>query len=323
MNIIYLQHALSQIKTKIEATITTATFVSKSGEHKTKNNGLEAKNALIKSEQLIQVIHEVVKNSIHNELKKQNITRNYKIHPDIGSSSPEQKAWGFFKKKAQDVVITFTDPTEEEIIDGALKGQIDKLGRRSTEESIIIGVRSQLSSIAKNYDTLMERMFAESLNLRLRNPKVVMGDVYLIPAYEYLTDPMKQNQVSYSSNKTDIEAFISIFNSFTGREDYLNRDDFLKYECSSLIIVDLNQNPIKIYENLSELKADGLVSQSFNEPYDELLAPSKFAKNIIFTYRKRQKLIEKEEIKVRLNRTKSGSIESSKSIFAKRLKRLE
>ena len=42
-----------------------------------------------------------------------------------------------------------------------------------------------MSSLAKNADTLFERIFAKSLNLHMRYPNIVLGEVYLIPVYEY------------------------------------------------------------------------------------------------------------------------------------------
>lgn len=55
--------------------------------------------------------------------------------------------------------------------DGILKGERDKYGFEFTEHTLSVNVRSQLSSIAKNFDTLYERTFAEAINLHLRCEK--------------------------------------------------------------------------------------------------------------------------------------------------------
>ena len=105
----------------------------------------------------------------------------------------------------------------EQITEGPMKGQFDKLGREATKRAIVIGVRSQLSSINKNYDTLIERALAETMNLRLRHPEVVMGEVFLVAVREYDEQAMKKNQVAWKPKSTDVERFISIFDGLSGR----------------------------------------------------------------------------------------------------------
>lgn len=158
MNLYLLADAISEIKDSMRHAITTASYRGKKYE-----TGLEAKTGLIRSETLIQRIHETVKLSIHEELADRGLT--HVIHPPIGRRSPEQNVWGFLKKKKQDLVITVGDvEPEPELIDaGPLTGDTDELGHYATERSIVVGVRSQLSSVAKNFDTLMERTFAETL----------------------------------------------------------------------------------------------------------------------------------------------------------------
>lgn len=70
---------------------------------------------------------------------------------------------GFLKKKSQDISIIPEGFREEEITDGVLIGKKDKIGKGILSKSISINIRSQLSSIGKNFDTLYERTFAEAL----------------------------------------------------------------------------------------------------------------------------------------------------------------
>lgn len=93
------------------------------------------------------------------------------IYPPIGSSSPEIKIKGFLKSKNQDVAII---PTEQLVA-------LTNTTSPEVEKVLSVNIRSQLSSLSKNIDTLYERTFAEALNLHLSYPKQCLGEVYLIP----------------------------------------------------------------------------------------------------------------------------------------------
>lgn len=179
MDIPSLSKAVAQFKTVLEKTIRSSTF---NGEKKA--NGQIAKESLIRSSRLINLLHETVKTSIDAELKRQGI-KAFSVHPPLGATMPELKVFGLLKAKDQDLVFLFDECKESKIDNGPLAGQIDNVGLAATQRAIVIGVRSQMSSIAKNIDTLLERTFAETLNLRLRLTTLTMGEVYLLPVYEY------------------------------------------------------------------------------------------------------------------------------------------
>ena len=285
MNINNLISAIEDIKEMYEEAIETATF-----DGKEYRNGVEAKTALIRSERLIQKIHEETKVSLDSQLKKEGFT-GYKIHPPIGQPSPELDVWGFLKKKKQDVVILFDKPIPETITEGPLIDKIDKLGKATTEKSIVIGVRSQLSSIDKNFDTLMERAFAEAMNLHFRHPRLVVGEVYLLIVKEYDDQAMKNNRVKFKDRYTNVEKFISIFNGISHREcnECTDPHSFYKYEATALLLVDFSQTPVKLYTTLEELKADGIVSQNFSEDFTSI-SPVGFTERIVKSYKHRHKL---------------------------------
>jgi len=203
MNIKSLEKALVIFKTDLENAIRSAKYNGKSYE-----NGQKAKEALIRSQNLIMNIHEVVKESLCSE-----VSGDHRIHPPLGRRSPEKKIFGFIKAKQQDVVL-FKEPhvdSPEIITEGPLQGETDPIGKNASEKSIVVGIRSQMSSVAKNFDTLMERAFAETLNLRLRLPNLVMGEVYLLPVYEYDDNYMIQNKVKMNTSPVPIERFIKTF----------------------------------------------------------------------------------------------------------------
>lgn len=281
MKLDLLRNALSEIKDVMAHAITSASY----GTH-TYANGLEAKTGLIRSETLIQRIHEVTKQSLHEELTERDIS--HQIHPPLGASSPELNVWGLLKKKKQDLVAILGGHLgeSEAIEEGPLLGHIDALGRNATKHSIVIGVRSQLSSVAKNFDTLMERAFAETINLRLRHPYLVMGEIYLLAVRDYDEQMMKQNQVGWKARYTNVEKFISIFNGMSHRDDHEDVREAYKYERSVLLLVDFSQDTPKIYNDLNELKADGIVSDDFNQDYAGL-APAGFSRDIVDAFLRR------------------------------------
>lgn len=227
------------------------------------NDGLGGKTSLIRSQKLINILHEAVKGSlISNNVRSDNIL------PPLGQSKPELKIAGFLKKKDQDIcVVPDGINKEKRLIDwGPLKAenQVDNLGSEYAENTLVINVRSQLSSLAKNTDTLFERTFAEALNLHIIYPKMVLGEVYLIPVYEYNDTSMISNKIEFKNNSTNLEKYISFFTSLNRRKDHTDSNEVFKYERCALIIVDFSKTPCKIYTNTEELKVDNLVSKDFS-----------------------------------------------------------
>ena len=281
MNHDLLIAAVTEIKDAMYHAITTASYGNRQYD-----SGLEAKTGLIRSESLIQRIHEVTKQSLHSELVHRNVP--HRLHPPLGEKSPELNVWGFLKKKKQDVVITVGDaePSPELIREGPLTGDQDELGRYATSRSIVVGVRSQLSSVAKNFDTLMERTFAETINLRFRHPSLVMGEVYMLAVKDYDEQAMKQNVVAWKDSYNDVERFISIFNWMNGRENHKNPREFYKYERCLLLLVDFSLDPPKIYDTIDDLLQNEIVSHEFTGDFARL-SPVNFSQDLVNAYLQR------------------------------------
>jgi hypothetical protein len=192
-NLISLQEAVNRIKSSIETAII--------------SGGTNAKNNLIRSQQPIKLLHEVVK----SELIQHGVNEQC-INPPLNESAGEMKLAGFFKHKAQDICVA---PNNMEKIpetlnlEGILFGKRDTFGREFTERTLSINVRSQLSSSVKNFDTLYERTFAESLNLHLRCPQMVLGELYMIAVHEYDSNYANNRQVVYRSLGVGSECYHS------------------------------------------------------------------------------------------------------------------
>ena len=238
---------LLRIKTDFDRTIATAQF-----NGNTYTNGNEAKQAVIRSQKIINLIHELVKNDFVNCGVPPHM-----IFPPIEKSNPEIKIKGFLKSKNQDVTII---PKASNVV---LSGT-DSI---ENEKILSVNIRSQLSSLAKNIDTLYERTFAEALNLHLSYPRQCLGEVYLIPTHEYDDKAMLQNQIAYKS-VSKIERYIEMFQAINNRRD-TDKDGY-KYERVCLLIADFRQTSPKLYESIEELKNDGLVAQDSTATMENL-----------------------------------------------------
>ncbi|OHB05324.1 MAG: hypothetical protein A3A26_01920 [Candidatus Zambryskibacteria bacterium RIFCSPLOWO2_01_FULL_47_14] len=258
-----LDNVLRKIKRDFDTAITGAIFNGRSYA-----NGCKAKEALIRSGKIINLIHEFVK----EELKREGVPTQM-IYPPLKSSRPEIKLKGFLKSKKQDIAII---PTGEIVL-------VAGIAVKDVEKILTINIRSQLSSLAKNIDTLYERTFAEALNLHLSYPNQCLGEIYLIPTHEYNDKAMIHNKMLFKSS-SKIEDYIRMFQAINNRESS-NKDEY-KYERVCLLIVDFRSNKPKLYSSIDELKKDRLVPATTECTLDNLTIKD-FVKDILKIYKKR------------------------------------
>lgn len=268
-----LQQCLERIKVDIENAITIG--------------GTAGKRSLIASQSLINLLHEVVK----HDLVANGINPTL-IHPPIGASSPEIKLAGFLKFKTQDVcVFPNNKPQVTERIDfnGLFKtGTTEPYGELFTEHVLAVNLRSQLSSLTANIDTMFERTFAEPMNLHRRLPKMVLGEVYLIALREYDNAQVALNNVVYkpitNPVRVALERYIKGFSALNMRAS--QRDDDFKYERVALIIADFSQSPVRVYDNTADLIANGLLPVGSNASMDNL-SYTGFVRRLLDVYERR------------------------------------
>jgi hypothetical protein len=167
-------------------------------------------------------------------------------------------------------------------------GVTEPYGELFTEHILSVNVRSQLSSIGNNIDTMYERTYDEPLNLHRRLPKMVLGEVYLLSVRELDSAQVALRNVAYKPHTDSvgkyIERYIKGFAALNMRNS--QRDDDFKYERVALILVDFSQTPVKIYQNNAELDADsilpaGTTADMTNLSYDG------FVDRLIEVYNKR------------------------------------
>jgi len=250
-------------------------------------DGAKGKNSLITSQKHINVLHEVVKSSLIDNSVNQCL-----IHPPIGESIGEITLAGFLKFKKQDVCVFPNNLTlSEEPIDfsGLFNtGTQEPYGELFTEHILTINLRSQLSSLKNNIDTMFERTYAEPLNLHRRLPKMVLGEIYLISLRELDSVEIKNKNVVYkpftASNAGYLERYINGFSALNLRNS--QRDDDFKYERVALVIADFSQNPIKIYNTKEEILNDNLLPEGSTASMDNL-SYTGFVEHLLSVYNRR------------------------------------
>jgi hypothetical protein len=242
MTLISIQEAINNFKALIETAIL--------------EGGEEAKQAMIRSSRPILNLHDAVKSALIEAGIEES-----RIFPPLNSRSPELKLAGSRKQKNQDVcVVPYIEMVEETLNDGLLEGEVDVYGEVYTERTISINIRSQISSIQKNFDTLYERTTSEAINLHDRCPKMCLGEVYMIAVPEYDDKEIRQKRVGFKKlNSATVVKYIKSFQAINNRLGI--EKNFYQYERTCLLIVDFSQNPAKIYHETNELKKDGLIPE--------------------------------------------------------------
>ncbi len=254
-------------------------------EDSIREGGAKGKTSMIRSSHLINLIHDAVKYEL-----QQYGAYSDQVFPPFNKSKPEIKIAGFLKQKDQDVcVVPNSIPKKQERITWgplAFENKIDEYGYEFSDNTLVINVRSQMSSLAKNSDTLFERTFAEAQNLHMRYENMVLGEVYLIPIHEYDDAAVKNYEVKFKRNQTDVEKYISFFNSINNRK---RGEEPYKYERCTLLVVDFNRESPKLYRNSAELIEDGIISEDFPIEYATLSFDT-FIQDLLEVYKERYNL---------------------------------
>lgn len=244
-----------------------------------KKGGRDEVHSLIRSKKLIDCIHEFIK----HELIIQGVDPS-KIIPPIGQTKPEVKMSGFLKRKDQDISVLSETPREEVIEDGVLIGEKDIVGKNIMNKSISINIRSQLSSLGKNFDTLYERTFAEALNLHLRAPSLVMGEVYMVPLVAY--DPDKINKKKIAWKEWLPVNYIPAFQALNNRGS--DDGDKYKYERVCLLIIDFRKTHPKVIDNVQTFIDEGLIGEERANKFSlSRLTMHDFVSDLLETYKNR------------------------------------
>ena len=249
----YIDQQLKKFKTMIENSI--------------QEGGNKAKDAIIRSQIPINLIHDAVKEQLISKGIDPEL-----IFPPLNSTKPEIKITGGLKQKNQDIcVLPKNIEKKPSIINWGLMSHAkitDDYGFDYSSNSLIINVRSQMSSLEKNFDTLYERTYAEAMNLHMRYNNAVLGEVYLIPTQEYDDKKSKNKIVEFKKEIVNLEKYITSFSCINKRNSV--NDEIYKYERVALLIVDFTKDTPKLFKSSEELKNNNLISDEFNIEYSTM-----------------------------------------------------
>ncbi len=267
MSLINIQRAINEFQILIETSII--------------EGGEKGKEAMIRSSRPILNLHEAVK----IDLIKAGIHENF-IFPSLDKRTPELKLAGSRKQKNQDIcIVPDIDKIKEILQDGLLHDTIDIYGEIFTERTISINIRSQISSIQKNFDTLYESTTSEAINLHDRCPRMCLGEVYMIAIPEYEDKEIKHNKIIFKkTSQAIVLKYIKSFQAINNRKT--TEKNFYQYEKACLLIVDFSKKPAKIYNNTEDLKVDGLIPEDCTINFNEL-SWDKFVPDLLKTYSER------------------------------------
>ena len=244
--------------------------------------GTTAKNNLIRTSRPINLVHELVKQG----LISRGIEKN-SIYPKLNESRGEISICGSIKKKSQDICVLPKNviPQPEYLED--LKTN-DIYGADFSEKILSINVRSQMSSVAKNFDTIFERTFAEAYNLHNRLNKMVLGEVFLFPIREFDDTYSTNHIVRYKDlnrrAENQLEKYIHYFSIINNRRNI--NEDYHKYEKVCLLVVDFSYETPILYQSDKDLIQGGVVSSAFKSKLSDLSFESFFT-DIINVYNSR------------------------------------
>jgi hypothetical protein len=189
----------------------------------------EGIDAAVRSQRFIKVLHRAIASEIEVRLtevaKREGIT-----------VSAEAKLHGSFKDK--DVDIGVIHP-----INGPL---------------IICGVRSQMSSIAKNILTYSQDIMGEAVSLQDRFPMTVFGYCYLLPLKPHDTGSL------------DVTRYSKIFGSMSARSEASYKHERGRYDHFAFAVVDFETNPPTLREDLVA-KGNPKVDLSLSNLSDRLI----------------------------------------------------
>jgi hypothetical protein len=122
---------------------------------------------------------------------------------------------------------------------------------------IIVGIRSQMSSVSKNILTYYEEIIGDCISLHDRFPMAVLCYIYLLPQKTI------KNGIHEAVN---LERAERLFTRITGRNDWREPKD--KYEHFAFLKVDFEADPPTIIETTPLLCIDNFfdkIVQTYNE----------------------------------------------------------
>jgi hypothetical protein len=169
----------------------------------------EGIDAAVRSQRFIKVLHRAIASEIEERLTQTAIREGVKVEA-------EAKVHGSFKDKDVDIAVIHP-------VNGPL---------------ILCGVRSQMSSIAKNILTYSQDIMGEAVSLQDRFPMSVFGYCYLLPLKPHDTGTL------------DVVRYSKIFGGMSSRSEATYKHERGRYDHFAFACVDFEPDSPKLMEDL-------------------------------------------------------------------------
>jgi len=164
----------------------------------------------VRSQSMIKQLHDF---SIR-ELKRLGISEKKVI------IKPEAKVFGSHKPKLVDVAVI----------------------HKEVGPLIIVSIRSQMSSIDKNFINYYEGIIGDVISLHDKYPDLVIGEIYMLPKETIIKDANGNRRIE----PHDLRKKEELFKRITNRRDGKDRID--KYEHLAFLAVDFFKDPPEVLD---------------------------------------------------------------------------
>jgi len=174
-------------------------------------------NLAVRGQAFIKILHRELKGDIEARLTAYAINRGVTVILE---------ATIFGSHKPKDVDISVIDPTNGPLM--------------------MVGVRSQMSSVSKNALTYYEEIIGECISLQDRFPMAIVGYVYLMPLH-----PIKTGR---ETEFIDHTRYSQLYDAITGRAGQAYKDIRGIFDQFAYIIVDFGSTPPALRDDLLSSK---------------------------------------------------------------------
>jgi hypothetical protein len=140
---------------------------------------------------------------------------------------------------------------------------------------VLVGVRSQMSSVGKNVLTYYQDIVGEAVSLQERYPMTIHSYVYLHPfTYEEEKAATKTLPKRISTLTTNVDRYSKMYRAITGRDDKFYRVLSGIYDQFAYMVVDFDHSPAKLRDDLVQAAVPD-VDLSIESFVDRLVATYK------------------------------------------------
>lgn len=175
--------------------------------------------AAVRSQNFIQTFHQFIKEDLASHLTPQAKKQHIRVEQ-------EAKVFGSFKSKDVDVAVIH--PTNGPLL--------------------LIGVRSQMSSVGKNVLTYYQDIVGEAISLQERFPMCATGYAYLHPLKVV---PWERNNGTWTNAESpDHSRFARMYAGIGSRDDRLYKHQLGSYDQFAYSVVDFQADEPQLHDEI-------------------------------------------------------------------------